>query len=60
MAQQKTIRVVTIDGMLPNDPKYPYNRTLFYVYKFPATPVAQAFLGYATSPPGQAAIFAEN
>jgi phosphate transport system substrate-binding protein len=60
VVNQKTVRVVAIDGTMPNTAQYPYNRTLFYVYKYPATRVAQSFLGYATSPAGQAAIFAEK
>jgi phosphate transport system substrate-binding protein len=60
VVQQKTVRVVAIDGTMPNAAQYPYNRTLFYVYKYPAIPVARSFLGYATSPAGQAAIFAEQ
>ncbi|MFM7189541.1 MAG: phosphate ABC transporter substrate-binding protein, partial [Microcystaceae cyanobacterium] len=53
---QVTVRVLPIDGVLPSDPPYPFRRELFYVYKNPISPPAQAFLGLAISPQGQAAI----
>jgi phosphate transport system substrate-binding protein len=53
---QQTIRTVAIDGLTPESPNYPYQRTLYYVYKNPASPAVQAFLGYASSPTGQSAI----
>jgi len=56
VANQQTARSLPIDGQLPNSPDYPFQRPLFYVYKEPATPAAQAFLGYALSPEGQQAL----
>ncbi|NJL10486.1 MAG: phosphate ABC transporter substrate-binding protein [Calothrix sp. SM1_7_51] len=56
---QTTVRVVPIDGLTPDSPAYPYRRQLYYVYKN-ANPAVQAFLGYATSPQGQAAIAFAN
>ncbi|MBF2065146.1 MAG: phosphate ABC transporter substrate-binding protein [Calothrix sp. C42_A2020_038] len=53
VAQQQTVRVVPIDGLTPDSSSYPYQRTLFYIYKNPASPAVQAYLGYATSTSGQ-------
>lgn len=60
IANQKTVRPVPVDGMPPTHPQYPYQRTLFYVYKDPASPAVKAFLGFTSSPNGQKAIFSEN
>jgi phosphate transport system substrate-binding protein len=56
VAKQKTVRVLSIDNSRPGDPTYPLQRPLFYIYKNPPNPPAQAFLGFATSPQGQMAI----
>ncbi len=53
VANQRTVRAVAIDGLTPESANYPYQRTLYYVYKNPASPAVKAFLGYATSPQGQ-------
>jgi phosphate transport system substrate-binding protein len=60
VAKQQTVRVVPIDGLTPSSSSYPYQRTLFYIYKNPANPAVQAFLGYATSPQGQQALTVGN
>ncbi|MBH8561012.1 phosphate ABC transporter substrate-binding protein [Nostoc sp. CENA67] len=60
VANQQTVRVVAIDGLNPDASGYPYQRQLYYVYKNPANPSVQAFLGYATSPQGQQAMILEN
>jgi phosphate transport system substrate-binding protein len=60
VAKQKTVRTVAIDGISPNDPNYPFQRTLYYVYKAPANEAVQAFLGFAISPAGQEAILRSN
>ncbi|HEY9652385.1 MAG TPA: phosphate ABC transporter substrate-binding protein, partial [Coleofasciculaceae cyanobacterium] len=60
VANQQTARTVAIDGLTPQAPNYPYQRTLYYVYKQPATPQVQAFLGYVTSPQGKQAIATTN
>lgn len=60
VANQQTVRTVAVDGLTPEAPNYPYQRTLYYVYKQPATPQVQAFLGYVTSPQGQQAIATAN
>jgi len=57
---QKTVRTVAVDGLTPEAPNYPYQRTLYYVYKQPASPQVQAFLGYVTSDKGKDAIATAN
>ncbi|MEM9542656.1 MAG: phosphate ABC transporter substrate-binding protein [Cyanobacteria bacterium P01_E01_bin.42] len=56
VADQQTVRVVPIDGVTPEAASYPYQRQLSYVYKQPPTDSVGAFLGYATSEEGKAAI----
>jgi phosphate transport system substrate-binding protein len=53
VANQRTIRTIAIDGLTPEAVNYPYQRTLYYVYKQPVTPQVEAFLGYALSPLGK-------
>ncbi|MBE9129023.1 MULTISPECIES: phosphate ABC transporter substrate-binding protein [unclassified Coleofasciculus] len=53
---QRTVRTVAVDGLTAEAPNYPYQRQLYYVYKQPASPQVQAFLGYVNSPQGQQAI----
>lgn len=60
VANQQTVRFVPIDGLTPDASGYLYQRQLFYVYKNPASPGVQAFLGYVTSPQGQQAMILEN
>lgn len=60
VAKQQTVRAVVIDGLTPDVGSYPYQRQLYYVYKNPASPAVQAFLGYATSPQGQQALVIGN
>ncbi len=54
-ANQQTVRILPIDGLSPEAANYPYQRQLTYVYKNPASPAVQAFLGYVTGPSGQQA-----
>lgn len=56
VASQQTVRTVAVDGLTPEAPNYPYQRTLAYVYKEPASPAVQAFLGFVGSPEGQRVI----
>jgi phosphate transport system substrate-binding protein len=53
VANQRTIRTIAVDGLTPEAANYPYQRTLYYVYKQPATPQVEAFLGYTLSPLGK-------
>lgn len=60
VADQRTVRIVAVDGLTPQAPNYPYQRELYYVYKEPVTAQVQAFLGYVGSPQGQGAIAQAN
>jgi len=60
VVNQKTVRVVPINGATPDAGNYPYKRQLYYAYKNPASQTVKDFLGYATSPEGQKAMLAEN
>ncbi len=60
VANQQTVRSLPIDGTTPDNANYPYQRSLFYVYKNPPNPAAQAFIDYATSAEGQKAINGQN
>lgn len=60
VANQQTVRTVAVDGLTPEASNYPYQRTLYYVYKQPASPQVQAFLGYVTSDKGKSAIASAN
>jgi phosphate transport system substrate-binding protein len=53
---QQTVRIVPINNLNPSQPAYPYQRTLFYVYKNPSNPAVTAFLGFLNSPEAQTAI----
>lgn len=56
LERQKTVKIVPIDGQTPESPTYPFSRSLYYVYKEPASPAVQAFMGFVASPSGQKAI----
>ncbi|QEI42025.1 Phosphate-binding protein PstS [Dolichospermum sp. UHCC 0315A] len=60
VANQQTVRVVAIEGLTPEAASYPFKRSLYYVYKDPASAGVQAFLGYASSPQGQQALTLGN
>ncbi len=60
VANQQTVRTVAVDGLTPEAANYPYQRELYYVYKQPASPQVQAFLGYLNSPQGRQAIAPTN
>jgi phosphate transport system substrate-binding protein len=60
VVNQKTVRVVPVNGATPEAGNYPYKRQLYYAYKNPPNQVVKDFLGYATSPEGQKAMLAEN
>ena len=60
VANQRTVRTVAVDGLTPEAANYPYQRTLLYVYKQPASPQVQAFLGYVNSEKGKNAIASAN
>lgn len=56
VANQDSVRVLTMFGTSPTDDLYPYSQPRSYVYQGePSIPV-EAYLGYATSPDGQQAV----
>ncbi len=60
VVNQKTVRVLPVDGATPDAGNYAYKRQLYYAYKNPPTQAVKDFLGYATSPEGQKAMLADN
>ena len=56
VANQQTARVIAIDGSMPDADSYPFQRSLFYVYRNPIDPAVKAFLGFALSADGQSRI----
>ncbi len=56
VVERPTVRVLPMHDTLPSDPRYPYSQLRSYVYKAEASPEVQAFLGFATSAPGQEAV----
>lgn len=58
VADQQSARVVAIDGSMPDADSYPFQRSLFYVYRKPIDPAVNAFLGFALSADGQSRIHA--
>ena len=60
VVNQKTVRVVPVNGATPDAGDYPYKRQLYYAYKNPPSQTVKDFLGYATSSEGQKAMLAEN
>jgi len=43
---------------MPDAETYPFQRSLFYVYRNPIDPAVKAFLGFALSADGQSRILA--
>ncbi|MEG3893611.1 MULTISPECIES: phosphate ABC transporter substrate-binding protein [unclassified Microcoleus] len=60
VANQRTVRVVPVNGATPDAGNYPYKRQLYYAYKNPPSQTVKDFLGYATASEGQKAMLAGN
>ena len=58
VADQRTVRVLAIDGSTPEAEAYPFQRPLFYAYRQPPDPAVKAFLGLALSAEGKTRIAA--
>jgi phosphate transport system substrate-binding protein len=58
VANQQTARVLPIDGLTPEAPNYPFQRSLYYIYRDANSPAVQAFLGFALSSQGQQTVSA--
>jgi phosphate transport system substrate-binding protein len=56
VADQRTVRVLAIDGSTPEAEAYPFQRPLFYAYRQPPDPAVKAFLGLALSAEGKTRI----
>jgi len=56
VADQRTVRVLAIDGSTPEADAYPFQRPLFYAYRNPPDPAVKAFLGLALSEEGKTQI----
>jgi ABC-type phosphate transport system substrate-binding protein len=56
VADNSAVTIVPMHQTLPDDPRYPFSQPRVYVYKGEPSPAVQAFLGFATSPDGQAAV----
>jgi ABC-type phosphate transport system substrate-binding protein len=53
---QDTVRVQSMDGILPDDERYPYSQPRSYVYQGEPSQAVASFLGFVTGEPGQAAV----
>ena len=56
VTDQSKVKIVPMHRTLPDNPAYPYSQPRSYVYKGEASPAIAAFLGFAGSEPGQAAV----
>ncbi|PSN11906.1 hypothetical protein C7293_22400 [filamentous cyanobacterium CCT1] len=54
--EQDAVRPVSLDSTLPDDPRYPYSQPRNYIYVGEPSLAVEAFLGFATSDAGQAAV----
>jgi len=52
------VTIVPMHNTLPDDPRYPYSQPRYFVFKDTPAPAVAAFLGFATSPEGAAALAA--
>ncbi|MDB9524970.1 DUF4912 domain-containing protein [Oscillatoria sp. CS-180] len=52
----ENVQILPMHGTLPDDPRYPYSQYRAFIYQEEAAPATLAFLGFATSEPGQEAI----
>ncbi|NJN21664.1 MAG: hypothetical protein HC812_11395 [Leptolyngbya sp. RL_3_1] len=53
---QDNVQPLSMDGTLPDDPRYPYSQPRGYAYTGTPSPAVEAFLAFATSADGQAAL----
>lgn len=58
VTDQPAVNIVPMHQTLPDDPRYPYSQPRYFVYRGEPSPAVAAFLGYATSPEGLAALTA--
>ncbi|MEM9976108.1 MAG: DUF4912 domain-containing protein [Cyanobacteria bacterium P01_D01_bin.2] len=53
VSERNDARIIPMHQTLPDDPRYPYSQYRAFVYKEGAGAAALAFLGFATTEPGQ-------
>lgn len=53
---QGGVKIVAMHETLPDDPRYPYSQPRYFVFSNAAAPAVAAFLGFATSAQGAAAV----
>ena len=56
VADRDDLRIIPMHQTLPDDPRYPYSQYRAFAYKEGTGPAALAFIGFATSEPGQEVI----
>ncbi|MBF2077471.1 MAG: DUF4912 domain-containing protein [Synechococcales cyanobacterium T60_A2020_003] len=52
------VTILPMHGTLPDDPRYPYSQVRGYAYTDATAPAVLAFLGFVSSPEGDAALIA--
>lgn len=50
---QQSVRIVPIDGLMPDSPQYPIQRQLSYIYREPMSPAVKTFMDFLKSPEAQ-------
>ncbi|TAF04995.1 MAG: DUF4912 domain-containing protein [Nostocales cyanobacterium] len=58
VSKLSNVRVLNIQGIAPDNSKYPFSQPLVYVYKQNPSPGVASFLGFTIAPVGQNAIAA--
>jgi len=53
---RQDVTIIPMHKVFPDDERYPFSQSLSYVYKEPATPAVEAFIGYALDPSNQQAV----
>lgn len=54
------VRIIPMHQTLPDDPRYPYSQYRAFVYREEAGPAVLAFMGFATTEPGQEVFVVES
>ncbi|MEQ9553720.1 MAG: substrate-binding domain-containing protein [Coleofasciculus sp. G3-WIS-01] len=53
---RQDVKIIPMHQVFPDDERYPFSQSLSYVYKEPATPAVEAFIGYALDPSNEQAV----
>jgi len=54
--ERSDVTIIPMHNVFPDDERYPFSQFLTYVYKEPATPAVEAFIGYALDPANEQAV----